>query len=364
MNLRRTSLYEYHVSLGAKMVNFGGWEMPLQYTSIIKEHLAVRNGAGIFDTSHMGEILISGAETENFIDYLITNDFKALSPGRCMYSPMCNEIGGVVDDVIVLKFPIEKTTPKALIIANAANIQKDLAWINSLVIDKNFKVSVEDKSDHYAMLAIQGPKAMTHLSRLLPGVHEMPPFSFKEFSVQEKDSHLFSSITGIFATTGYTGEKGGEIYLKNEHASNLMKILITDGVTACGLGARDSLRLEKGYSLYGHELTEDNNVLEAGLGWVVKMQKTDFIGKKALINFHPQNKLIGFILEDRSIARQGATVWDEYSQIGHVTSGTFSPCLKKNVGLALVNQDFSQKFVFIEIRGQKYRAQVTKRNFV
>ena len=361
MSLSPTSLYKHHIKLNGRMVDFSGWSLPIQYTSIIKEHLSVREHAGVFDTSHMGEVLIIGKDTEDFIDYLITNDFKHLKIGKCLYSPICYEHGGVVDDVIVYKFNREK----AIIVVNAANIVKDVEWMNKVIALNHYQVELNNMSLYYDMLAVQGPKAMAYISKLIPQAANLPLFSFIEFSTSIGNI----LVKGIFSTTGYTGEGGGEFYLHKDDSPIFMDFLLEEGITPCGLGARDSLRLEKGYSLYGHELAENKNVIESGLGWTVKMDKNDFIGKKALIDFQPKNKLVGFIMEDRAVARQGAQVLgtnikNEVVQLGEVTSGTYSPCLKKNIGLAFISKDFLGKDILIDIRGKKFVAKLTKRNFL
>ena len=354
MNLSRTPLYSHHLQLNGRLVDFNGWSLPLQYSSIIKEHLAVREQVGFFDTSHMGQLFITGKNTEDLLDYLITGDFKHLKMGKCLYSPICNEHGGVVDDVIAYKF----SSQKAMIVVNAANVTKDIEWIKKVIALSHHQVELINQSLHYAMVAVQGHRAMSTIAKLIPEVVDLPPFSFVEFS---KTTQLF--IKGLFSTTGYTGEAGGEFYLPNDDAPALVDFLLKEGVTPCGLGARDSLRLEKGYSLYGHELTEERNVLESGLGWTVKLDKKDFMGKKALLDFKPKNKLVGFIMNSRIIARQGDKVLSEKGEIGEVTSGTYSPCLKQNIGLAFIKGDFLGKDLAIEVRGQTHLAKMTKRVF-
>jgi aminomethyltransferase len=307
MTILKTSLHEEHISLNAKMAPFAGFNMPLQYTSVKEEVLAVRNNVGLFDVSHMGEFFVTGPESIDFVDSIITNDFKNAEMLKAIYSPLCREDGTVIDDLIAYKLSNEKV----LICVNASNIEKDWKWISSK--KENFNCKLENQSDHYSLIAIQGPKSEEFLKKLEIINSEIFPY----YSIIEK---AFQSHELIIARTGYTGEDGFEIFGSHLIIKQIWKNLLSLGVMPCGLAARDVLRLEVCYPLYGHELNDEITPLDAGLSWTVKMPKSNFIGKDALSKYTPKFQLIKLSLE-RGIPREGYTVHNSANEIiGKVTS--------------------------------------------
>ena len=363
--LKRTPLYPAHIELGARMVPFAGFEMPLQYTSIIEEHLAVRERAGLFDVSHMGEFLVEGPEAFDLVQYLVTNDAARLYDGRAMYTVMCNEQGGIIDDLLVYRLREDRY----MMVVNAANIQKDFAWVTE---HNRFQAHVRDISDETALMALQGPISFDIAQKLtdLP----LSELKYYHFITPEPGSFL-GSQHAILSHTGYTGERGLEIYCEPERALDIWHAIMEagtpEGLKPAGLGARDTLRIEAGYCLYGNDITEETNPLEAGLGWIVKLNKGDFIGREALLRIKeegPHRKLIGFIMEERGIPRPGYTIQTEDgTSVGHVTSGTQSPLLKRGIGLGYVPNDPAYTTVdtriWIDVRGKAYPARVKKSPF-
>lgn len=358
--MKKTPLYETHIELGAKMIDFGGWMMPVQYSGIINEHNAVRESAGIFDVSHMGEIYITGPDSARFANFLVTNDLSDLTPNSVMYSPMCYKDGGCVDDVIVYCL----SSDNFLFAVNASNIEKDYEWI--LSNSESFNVKVENLSDSYGQIAVQGPKAQEILSELTDA--NLNDLGFFEFFT----SIEVGGIRAMVSRTGYTGEDGFEIYTaQNMTASLFKKILETgkDRILPCGLGARDTLRLESCLPLYGHELSDQITPLQAGLGTFVKLEKTDFIGKDALVNEYENGisrKIMGFEMLDRGIARNGYLVFNSTGdEIGSVTSGSICPTLEKSMGLAIIESKYAKIGVemFIGIRDKKAKAITVKKPF-
>ena len=331
MMLKRTPLFDDNVALGAKMVGFGGWEMPVSYSGIINEHLAVRSSAGLFDVGHMGIAEISGPGALSFIQNLATNDASKLEIFRAQYSILCNDRGGVVDDILVYRLP-----DKFILILNASNAEKDLAWLKSHATNN---VKIEHRND-LAMLSLQGPKA----ELILSGVCDINLAPLKHNDCAQ--GKVFGKTCAI-SRTGYTGEDGFELILSSQDCRAVWEGLLEKGkafgLLPCGLGARDSLRLEAALPLYGHEYTEGISPLEAGYGWAVKLEKSGFIGKDALSRQKAggvKKKLVGLELQDRSIPRQGYTVFlDEAmnDNVGEVTSGTFSPFFKKPIGMAYLD---------------------------
>jgi aminomethyltransferase len=358
---KRTPLYEEHVRLGARLVDFGGWEMPLMYHSILVEHRAVRERAGLFDVSHMGEIAVRGAGAAGFLDRLITNTASALAVGQVLYSPMCAPDGGCVDDLLVYRLAEERF----LLVVNAANTDKDLAWIQRLAEGEQ-GVAVEDVSAATAQLALQGPRAEAVLQRLTSqDLHTVKYYAFRD--------HLdLAGHRALVSRTGYTGEDGFEIYLEPEGAPGLFRLLLAvgreDGLLPCGLGARDSLRLEARLPLYGQELGPDITPLEAGLEVFVKWDKPDFLGKEALWRQKQaglRRKLVGFEMVDRGIPRHGYDIVAQGQVVGFVSSGMYSPSLDKNVGLGFVPVELAregQEF-FVVVRGKELLARVVKTPF-
>lgn len=355
--MKKTACYDVHLDLGAKMVDFAGWSMPVQYGSMIKEHESVREACGLFDCSHMGQVFVEGSDAEAFIQKLISNNLQRIRHGKAIYSGMLTEAGTFVDDLIVYW----RGENRFMIIVNASNIEKDVAWMKQVAETEGQNVEVDDRSEGHGLLAIQGPQAPQVVEKLFPGVYgELESFSFVETQ--------HAGAPGFICRTGYTGEAGVEVIFPNEVMPQLMRAFIEAGALPCGLGARDSLRLEKGYSLYGHEITDETHALEAGLAWTVDLAKTDFIGKAALEKVKAEgqaHRLIGFVMEERAIARHGDDVCDAQGQaIGKVTSGVFSPALKKGIGLAYVPSDLEGDEVFMKVRKKVMKAKRHKRAFV
>lgn len=352
MTALKTHLYDEHVKLGAKIVPFAGWDMPVQYTSVKDEVLAVRNSVGVFDVSHMGEFFVEGDDAEQFVDQLVTNDIMGAPTGKAIYSPLCRENGTVIDDLIVYKL----SPGRVLICVNASNIDKDFNWIKSK--HQGFKCLLTNRSDEFSLLALQGPKSYEILKPLL---NELPQMEY--YSVYES---AFEGLPVIIARTGYTGEDGFEIFGSHETIKSLWQKFISLGVTPCGLASRDVLRLEVGYPLYGHELNDEVNPYDAGLGWTVKGQKTKFIGKESLATKPAKYKLVKLILE-KGIPREGYPVLNFKNEvIGVVTSGTMSVILNKGIAMARIQIDKapSDEVFLVDIRQKPYSAQLTKKPFV
>ncbi len=358
-NLKRTPLYEEHVAAKAKMVDFGGWEMPVQYTGVIEEHQTVRTKAGLFDVSHMGEVDVQGTDALEFVQHLITNDASKLMDGQILYSPMCYPSGGVVDDLLVYRHDAQHF----LIVVNAANVDKDFAWMQEQAV--GFQLVITNISDRTAELAIQGPLAEQILQRLT-GINlaAMKYYWFQQGQVDGVDC--------LVSRTGYTGEDGFEIYCAPEHVTQLwQKILETGsslGIEPIGLGARDTLRFEARLPLYGHELSADITPLEAGLGTFVKLDKPEFAGQPALKAQKEQGvsrKLVGLEMVERGIARAQYPVTKDGVEIGWVTSGSFAPTLNKNFGLALIRSEFAimGSELDVIIRGKAVKAKIVPTPF-
>jgi aminomethyltransferase len=331
--LKRTSLYDFHAKHDARFVPFAGWEMPVQYTSILEEHRAVRLRAGLFDVSHMGEARITGPQARSFVNYIMTNDFSAIKPGQAKYTLMCNAKGGVVDDLIIYCIHEDEF----FLCINAGNKKKDIAWLTKHAA--SFDCTVADVSDDYAQLALQGPRAFTILGCLTSAdLNALKRFTFVNAQI--------AGVSSIVCRTGYTGEDGVEIFCAPNKAEFLAESILQAGtplgLRLVGLGARDSLRLEAGYPLYGHEISDSISPLEAGLEWTVKFNKGDFIGKSALEAEKARGlrqKIIHFVLDDRRIAREGVPIWTEEAIVGEVVSGSLSPMLHQPIGSALVRLD-------------------------
>jgi aminomethyltransferase len=358
--LKRTPLREFHASHGGRLVDFAGWEMPVQYRSILEEHKAVRRTAGLFDVSHMGEVDVVGQGAEAFLNRLVTNDVTKMFPGRILYSPMCYASGGVVDDLLVYR----RGPTEFFLCINAGNIAKDLAWIREQ--SEGFDVTITDRSDDYALLAIQGPRAIDVVQPLTGAkLGVLKYYHFAEGTV--------AGVNCLISRTGYTGEDGFELYHAAGDAVLLAEALLAAGGPAglelAGLGARDSLRLEAGYPLYGHEITQDISPLAAGLGWTVKLDKgADFVGRDALLA-QKQNgtseKVVFFKTGDRRIVRADTPVLDESgSSVGRVLSGTLSPILNEAIGSALVASDTAASPLSVDIRGAKVNLHLVKPPFV
>jgi aminomethyltransferase len=349
----RTPFYDIHKSLGAKIVDFHGWEMPLHYTGIIDEHINVRTNAGLFDVSHMGRFEIKGQDSLACLQELITNDLEKLADRQALYSPMCHEDGGIVDDIIVYRLHSEHF----LVVVNASNRSKDFDWISK----HSKSAQVEDISDRTALLAIQGPQACAALQKVVkPDLQSVKPFHVIDADID--------GIECMLSRTGYTGEDGFEIFFDSSRIEiwgKLMQHAETFGIKPSGLGARDTLRLEAGLMLYGKDMDEDTTPLEVPLKWTIIFDKKgEFIGKKTLANSHPSRKLVGFEVLEKRIAREGSKILVNELEVGFVTSGGFSPTLKKFIGFCFVPADISQdQSIQIDIGGKRYEAKVTSTRF-
>ncbi|PLR85973.1 glycine cleavage system protein T [Bacillus canaveralius] len=359
--LKRTPLFNLYKEYGAKTIDFGGWDLPVQFSSIKEEHEAVRTRAGLFDVSHMGEIEVKGKSSLAFLQKMMTNDVEKLKNGAAQYTAMCYETGGTVDDLLVYK----RGDDHYLLVVNAANIEKDYKWLDDHLIDG---VELTNLSETIAQLALQGPLAQAVLQKLAGNV-DLSEIGFFKF---QEDVDL-NGKKALVSRTGYTGEDGFEIYCRAEDAAALWNGILAAGkeagVVPCGLGARDTLRFEANLALYGQELSPHISPLEAGIGFAVKLNKqADFIGKEALLkqkeNGVPR-KLVGVEMIDRGIPRHGYSVYKGEEKIGEVTTGTQSPTLKKNIGLALLSAQHAElgNNVEVEIRGKRLKAQVAATPF-
>lgn len=354
-SLKRTPLYQRHVALGAKLVPFAGWEMPVQYQGIIQEHLAVRNAVGIFDVSHMGHLLIEGLDAEAFVDWLTTADVPAKKDGQAFYTLMCNDFGGTVDDLIVIR----ESRERFHFILNAANRQKDYAHI--VEESPTFDVIITPQFAESGILAVQGPKAQVVIGKI---VTEAATLKRMQATLVEIEGQ-----TAVLSRTGYTGEDGFELILPLNLVEKIWDRLLElgkpEGIQPIGLGARDTLRLEMGYALYGHELNDRLSPLESVAAWAVHTEKTNFDGESAIEAPSAYKRYpIGVIMDGGSIPREGYAVYYADRQVGQVTSGTYAPSLEKGIALALVSEPLAiGETVDIEIRNQKQPARVVKLPF-
>ncbi len=358
--LRQTPLHAAHRAAGARMVPFAGWEMPLQYVGIVAEHVAVRTRAGLFDVSHMGEIRVEGREALGVVQRVITNDASRLSVGRGLYTPMCLPSGGIVDDVTVFRVAEDAY----LFVVNAARRERDVAWITEHAAGT--AATVHDVSDATALLALQGPRAAAILARVADGeVAALPRF-------HALDGVRVAGVPAWVARTGYTGEDGFELAVSWDEAPRVWYALLEtgqpEGLVPAGLGARDTLRLEAGYMLYGNDIDETTTPLEAPLAWTVKFDKGEFVGREALVRQHTggvARRLVGFEVVDRAIARAHQGIWAEGARIGRVTSGTFAPTLQRSIGLGYVPVAYAAVGTRLEIeaRGTHVPARVVSLPF-
>jgi aminomethyltransferase len=357
---KQTPLYETHLRHGGRIVEFGGWLLPVQYTGVLEEHRAVREKAGLFDVSHMGEVLVKGSDAFLFVQNLVTNDVSRLTNNKILYTPMCYQDGGVVDDLLVYKQGDEEY----LLVINAANIEKDWQWMQEN--KGRFTVELTNMSDRTAQLALQGPLAQRILSQLTDA--DLDKLQYYWFLPKV----IVAGKETLLSRTGYTGEDGFEIYCRPEDAAQLWDSIMTAGksygLLPAGLGCRDTLRFEACLPLYGHELSKNISPLEAGIGMFVKLDKGEFNGCNALAEQKKngvKRKIAGFVITGRGIARGEYPVIAEGRRIGTVTTGSYSPSLDKNIGLALVEAEFAkvgQQFD-IEIRGKNVAAQVIPKPF-
>ena len=357
--MKTTPLYEKHLELKGKIIDFGGWALPVEYSGILSEHEAVRTKAGLFDVSHMGEITVKGEEAEKFLKMIVTNDISMITDGQIAYTTMCYPTGGVVDDLLVYK----NSNEDYLLVVNAANTDKDFEWIESHVFGK---AEVKNVSSFYAQLALQGPLAQTILQKLVK--YELNDMGYYHF----KSNMDVGGINALVSRTGYTGEDGFELYFASEDGIGMWDMIFeagkNEGLVPAGLGSRDTLRFEAGLPLYGQEIDKDITPLEAGLGFCVKLAKDDFIGKEALTKQKSEGlkrKSVGFEMIDKGIPRSHYDVYADGKKIGYVTTGSFSPTLKKNIGLALIDADYAREGTEIEvsIRGKNLKAQIIKKPF-
>ncbi len=360
--LRTTPLHDRHLALGAKMAEFGGWDMPIQYTGILDEHGAVREAAGLFDVSHMGEFRLRGPQALDLAQRLVTNDVGKLEDGRAQYAVLCREDGTAIDDLLVYRL----ASDDVLLVVNASNIDKDWAHVSAVADDAGLDVTVANESDDWALLALQGPKAFEVLEAATGAdASDIPFYHFRQHD------GLFGAERAVVSHTGYTGEPGVELYLSPEAAGRAWDALTEAGGTPAGLGARDTLRLESGFCLYGHELDDDTTPLEAGLGWVVKPDAGDFVGRDALAAQKAAGvprRLVGLVVEGRGIPRAGYPVVDgDGAEVGTVTSGSQSPVLGQGVALAMVTNDAQYTApgtgLGVSVRGRVLPAVVTKPPF-
>jgi aminomethyltransferase len=362
---RRTPLYDCHVELGARMVAFAGWEMPVQYAGVIEEHRAVRSAAGLFDVSHMGEMRLRGGGAERLLQRLTPNDVARLTPGRAHYSGLLTERGTYVDDLLIYRLAAEDF----MVVVNASNAVRDVAWVRERAAAWQSAgesvVEIADQSDDYALLALQGPRALAILEPLAsPGVAALRYYGFLQGEV--------AGVPALISRTGYTGEDGFELYLAPADAPAVWRRLLAagapHGIQPAGLGARDTLRLEAAMALYGHELDERTTPFEAGLSWVVKLDKGDFLGHDALAAQRAAGvgrTLAGFEVRGRGIARQGHAVLTAGKVVGEVTSGTWSPTLEKAIGMAYLPPGLAAPGteIGLEVRGKALAATVVELPF-
>ncbi len=358
--LKETPFTATHIALGAKMADFAGFNMPIQYpTGINREHMIVREGVGVFDVSHMGEFWVKGEKALDFLQYITSNDVSKLEAGKAQYTCFPNGKGGIVDDLILYMY----STTKYLLVVNAGNIDKDWAWVNQHN-DERFNVSLENASDKYGQLAVQGPKATEMLQKLTDAeLNAIPYYCFREWS--------FAGVQGIIlSNTGYTGAGGFELYFPKEYGKQIWDALFEVGkdygLAPIGLGARDSLRLEKWFCLYGHDIDDTTSPLEAGLGWITKLNAKDFIDKEFLLKQKAEGlkrKLVHFIMQERAIPRNGYEICNaEGEVIGNVTSGIMLPNTKQGIGMGYVKIAYKEPdtVIYVKIREKLCPATVVK----
>jgi aminomethyltransferase len=363
--LKRTALFEEHQKLGGRLIDFGGWELPVQYTGVLDEHTACRQAAGLFDVSHMGEVHVEGPDAEAFLNYLVSNNVAKLAVGQAQYNLLCNSRGGLVDDLVIYR----RSPERFLVVVNASNSDKDFTHMKEVAAAfprRNFNLT--DESANYSQIAIQGRNAAAILQKITRT--DLSPIKNYWFS----EGQVVQGVPAILARTGYTGEDGFEVYVPWDRGPEVWRALLDAGrnlgLKPCGLGARDTLRLEMKYPLYGHELSDETNPLEAGLGWVVKLDKGDFVGRASIAAAKEaglKRQLVGLKSVERGIPRQGYSVYssDGVTRLGEITSGTQSPSTKDAVGIAYIALPHASvgSRVTIDVRGVKIPAEVVPTPF-
>jgi len=366
--LKRTALFSAHQKLGARLIDFGGWEMPVQYTSIVEEHLAVRNAAGIFDISHMGEVTVSGAGAADFLNSILTNNIRKLTPGIGQYTLMCNERGTVIDDLYAYRL----CGDVYFLIINASRIEADVAWMQAQAakFPRRSELSLTDASHNYAAVAVQGPRVKEFINAVIPGasISAMRVNAVTDLKKNQIGGFKFENQSVLVSRTGYTGEDGFEIVGSDEAIRHVWDKTLAAGapfgIKPCGLGARDTLRTEVCYPLYGHELDENTTPIEAGLGFFVSLDKGEFIGRSVLAEQNAagvKKKLVAFKMTDKSAPpRPHYPIWMNGASAGIVTSGTQSPSLNLGIGMGFVPPEFAKRDtkIEIEIRGKRFAAVV------
>lgn len=360
MALKKTSFYPVHQRLGAKIVDFAGYAMPVQYTGIVEEHRRVRTSVGVFDVSHMGEVEVVGSDALAFVQKITVNDASRLFEGRVQYSAMCYEDGGIVDDLLVYNLG-----DRFMLVINAANIEKDLSWMRRHLAGD---VRIVDTSDSVSLLAVQGPQSLSTLQKLTTiDLSKVPYYHFVRGSL--------AGVDMIVSRTGYTGELGFELYFPvgEERATKVWDAIMSAGqefgIGPTGLGARDTLRLEMGFCLYGHDIDQTTNPIEAGLGWITKVEKGEFLGRAPIVRSKADGtsrRLVGFVLENKAFPRQGYAIHVAGNRVGTVTSGTYSPTLEKGIGLGYVDSGSARPGTSLSvlIREKEYPARIVPLPFI
>jgi len=358
--MKKTKFYEIHKKLGAKLIDFAGFLMPVQYSSIINEHRAIRNSVGVFDVSHMGEVSIKGERALEFVQYITINDASKLSNGRVQYSAMCYEDAGIVDDLLVYQI----NPNEYFLVINASNIQKDLDWMNK---NNSFGVEIINESDEYSLIAIQGPNSQKALQEACNIELDLEYYTYSFVNC--------SGVKMLISRTGYTGELGYEVYFKStqEQAEAFWTTLFEKGkkyqIEPAGLGARDSLRLEMGFSLYGNDIDQNTNPIEAGLSWITKVNKENFIGKDAILKIKAdgiKRKLVAMISNERVLPRHGYEISRNGEVIGSITSGTLSPILGHPIALGYVDMEYSdtETELNVKVRNKDIPVTIVKLPFI
>jgi len=365
--LKRTALFEEHQKLGGRLIDFGGWELPVQYSGVLNEHTACRTAAGIFDVSHMGEVHVEGPGAEAYLNYLVTNNVAKIEVGQAQYTAMCNGRGGIVDDLLIYK----RSSGRFLVVVNASNTDKDFTWMKQVREQSRTRFgafTLTNESARYTQIAVQGRKAQ----EILQPLSSVPLAPIKTYWFAE--GSLLENVPAIIARTGYTGEDGFELYVPWEKGPDVWRAILDSGkphgLKPCGLGARDTLRLEMKYALYGNELSDETNPIEAGLGWVTKFDKGDFVGRAAIEPIKQagaKRQLVGIKLLDRGIPRHGYAVFgaDGQERVGELTSGTMSPTLSIPIGIAYVDTKSAAPGtrITVDIRGNKLVGEVVPTPF-